>query len=67
MDDRQMNPQSHQRRQREANPLDHILSQGFHVVGRREHQLFVAEGHYRCPDCCRADAMETNVGCPRRR
>lgn len=67
MDDRQVNPQSYQRPQREANPPDHLLSQGFHMVGCREHQVLIAEGHYRCPDCCRADTMETNAArAPRR-
>ena len=61
MDDRQVNLQSHQRRPRDAHPLDHVWLQGFHVVGWREHQLLVAEGHYRCPDCCRADTLETNA------
>jgi hypothetical protein len=61
MDDRQVNPQSHQRRQGEASPLDHVSLQGFHMVGWREHQLLVAEGHYRCRDCCRADTLETNA------
>jgi hypothetical protein len=61
MDDRQVNPQSHQRRAPQANPPDHVWLQGFHVVGWREHQLLVAEGHYRCPHCCRADTLETNA------
>jgi hypothetical protein len=49
MDDRQVNPQSHQRRQREANPLSYTLLQEFHMVGWRECQALIAEGHYRCP------------------
>lgn len=67
MDDRHVNPQSYQRRQGEANPDDHILLRGFHMVGWREHQVLIAEGHYRCPDCRRADTMETNAGHTRRR
>jgi len=31
------------------------------IVGWREHQLLVAEGHYRCPDCCRPDTMKKNA------
>jgi len=60
MDDRQVNPQSDQRRQGVANPLDYVVSQGVRMVGWREHQALIAEGHYRCPDCRRADTMETN-------
>jgi len=61
MDDRQVNPQSQQSRPREASPLNHVSFQGFHMVGWREHQVLIAEGHYRCPHCCRADTLETNA------
>ena len=61
MDERQADLSACQRRQREVNPFDNILPQGFHMVGWREHQVLIAEGHYRCPDCCRADTMEMNT------
>ena len=61
MDDRQVNSQAHQRRCRDVNPLDHGLSQGLHMVGWREDQMLVAGGHYRCPECRRADTMEVNA------
>jgi len=58
MDELQVYARTRERRQHEANPLDHGLSQAFQVVGWREHEILVAEGHYRCPDCRRADALE---------
>ncbi len=61
MDESQVNPKAHERRRHEANPLDHGLSQAFQVVGWREHEILVAEGHYRCPDCRRADALEMSI------
>ena len=67
MDDRQVNPQSQQRRLHEASTPDYTLLQGFHMVGWRERQVLIAEGHYRCPRCCRADALETNAAHTRQR
>ena len=61
MDEWQVCPKAHERRRREANPLDHGLSQAFQVIGWREHEVLVAEGHYRCPDCRRADALEMSA------
>ena len=61
MNDQQVNPKAHQRRHHEVNPPDHGLSQGLHMVGWRESQILVAGGHYRCPECRRADTMETNA------
>ena len=67
MDDRQVNPQSPQRHPREASPLNYTLLPGFHMVGWREHRVLLAEGHYRCPHCCRADTLETNAAYTRQR
>lgn len=68
MDDRQVSHQMHQRCAPEAQLPGHILAQRFCMVGWREHQVLVAEGHYRCPVCRRADTMEVNtpVACPNR-
>ncbi len=35
---------------------------GLETAGGREHELLVAEGHYRCPRCRRADIDEMNAG-----
>ena len=61
MDEWQVYPKAHERRRREADPLDHGLSQAFQVVDWREHEALIAEGHYRCPHCRRADALEMNI------
>ena len=61
MDDRQVSHQTQQRHSPEGNCPDHILPQGFYVVGWREHQVLVDEGHYRCPACRRVDTMEVNA------
>ena len=68
MDDRQVSHQMHQRCPPEAQSPDHILAQRFYMVGWREHQALVDEGHYRCPVCRRVDTMEVNVlvACPSR-
>jgi hypothetical protein len=60
MDGLQVCPKTREKRQREVNPADHGLSQAFQVVAWREHEALVAEGHYRCPHCRRADALEMN-------
>jgi hypothetical protein len=62
MDGRSANPDVLNRHSRDATPRDHAPSRGYHMVGWREHQTLVAEGHYRCPDCCRVDAMEADPG-----
>jgi len=68
MDDRQVSHRMHPRRTLEAAPPDHVLPERFSVVGWREHQVLVDEGHYRCPLCRRVDTMEVNapVACPTR-
>jgi hypothetical protein len=58
MDERHANPIVPDRRSREPEPFEHGLTRHLHVVGWREHEILIAEGHYRCPDCCRVDAME---------
>ena len=57
MDERQVHIEAAGRRQREMFFTDHA-SQGFRMVGWREHEILVAEGHYRCPHCRRADTAE---------
>jgi hypothetical protein len=60
MNERQMYLKAREGRRREASPLGHVPSQGFQMVGSREHEILVAEGHYRCPYCRRADVQEMN-------
>lgn len=58
MDDRQTNPKTLGRDLRETLPGDHVLSHGLRMVGSHEHEMLIAQGHYRCPHCRRADVME---------
>lgn len=39
-----------------------IVVWGLETAGGREHETLVAEGHYRCSRCRRADINEMNVG-----
>ena len=59
MDGRQEYPKACERRLREAPPQSYVPTQRFRIVGSHEHDVLVAEGHYRCPHCRRADTMET--------
>jgi hypothetical protein len=60
MDGRQVYPKALGRSPQETLPGAHVLSHGFRMVDPREHDMLVAEGHYRCPHCRRADALETS-------
>jgi len=44
-----------------------IASRGPQTVGGREYETLVAEGHYRCPHCRRADIREKTVTAMRMR
>jgi len=58
MDDRPINPKTQQRRQPPADSSRTVLYQGFYAVGWHSQETLIAEGHYRCPHCRRADALE---------
>lgn len=60
MDDRQVYLKAFGRSPCETLPGDHVLSHGFRMIGSREHETLLVEGHYRCPHCRRADAMEAS-------
>lgn len=60
-DDRQVSHQMYEKRQLEPNCLEDSLPQRLHMVGWREHQALIAEGRYRCPECCRPDITEVNA------
>ncbi len=61
MDERQAHLKTRLESRREADPTDRIRPQGLRMVGRREYEALIAEGHYRCPHCRRADINEVNV------
>jgi len=58
MDDRQIDPKALGRSPREVLSGDHVLSHGLRMMGSHEHEMLIAQGHYRCPHCRRADVME---------
>ena len=67
MEDQQRHSNAGPGNQHEVTPGGHILSQRVQMVGWREHELLLAEGHYRCPCCRRTDTMEMYpAGVPRR-
>jgi hypothetical protein len=58
MDERQVHIETVGYRRQEGFPTDHVLTEGFRMVGWREHEMLVEGGHYRCPHCRRADMAE---------
>lgn len=67
MEDRQTHSNAGPGNQHEATPGSYIVSQSIRMVGWREQELLLAEGHYRCPHCRRTDMMEMYpAGVPRR-
>jgi hypothetical protein len=67
MEDQQKHSNAGPGNQHEVMPGGYILSQHIRMVGWHEHELVLAEGHYRCPDCRRMDMMEMYPpGVPRR-
>jgi hypothetical protein len=62
MADRPANPDAQNRHTRDATPREHGPTRGIYMMGGwREQQILVTEGHYRCPDCRRADTLEANA------
>jgi hypothetical protein len=46
---------------KEIRTLHPVAGHGLDVAGLREHETLLAEGHYRCPHCRRADLNERNA------
>ena len=61
MDDRRAYLEPHGRRMRHSVDICHMLSVGLHMTGDRPYRDLIAEGHYRCPHCRRADITETSA------
>jgi hypothetical protein len=59
MEDRQEQIEVQLSSEQETVGSDYVLSQRIRMVGWREHDMLLAEGHYRCPHCRRTDTMET--------
>ncbi len=58
MEDQQKHFTAGSGNQHEVTPSGYILSQRIQMVGWREHELLLTEGHYRCPHCRRTDTTE---------
>ena len=43
------------------------ISWGLEMAGTHEHEMLLAQGHFRCPHCRRADIDEMNVTARRMR
>ena len=59
MEDRQEHIEAVAQSEQDQAVVSYILSQRIRMVGWREHDVLLAEGHYRCPHCRRTDTMET--------
>ena len=53
--------------QRGPSEIRSIPSRGRQMVGGREYEMLLAEGHYRCPHCRPAGSDEKNVTTTRMR
>lgn len=52
---------------REYSALHPAGSHGLEMAGGRQYETLVAQGHYRCSHCRRADIDEINAGARRMR
>jgi len=53
--------------QRGPSEIRSIPARGSRMAGAREYEMLLAEGHYRCPHCRRADLNERTVDTTRMR
>jgi len=67
MDERQVQVERRSGSQRGLSELRPVVSWGLEMVGTHEHEMLLAQGHFRCPHCRRADLNETNVAARRMR
>jgi hypothetical protein len=60
MDERSSQVEMHRDRPKSLGEFRMVSSWGFETAGSREHEMLVAEGHYRCSCCRRPDIDELN-------
>jgi len=65
MDERSVQTEKRRGRPRGFGEVHIVASWGIETAGGREHEVLMAEGHYRCSCCRRADIDEMSPG-PRR-
>jgi hypothetical protein len=67
MDERQVQVERPSSHRRSLDAFRPAVSWGLELGGTHEHDLLLAQGHFRCPHCRRADIEEMNVAPPRMR
>ena len=67
MDERQMQVDGRSGSQRGVGEFHSAASWGLEMVGTHEHEVLLAQGHYRCSHCRRADIDEVNAAARRMR
>ncbi len=67
MDERQLQVERRSSRQRSLAEFRPAISWGLEMMETHEHETLLAQGHFRCPHCRRADINEMNVAARRMR
>ena len=67
MDERPIHIERHSGSPRSLSECYLTASWGLEMARTHEHEMLLAQGHFRCPHCRRADIDEVNVGARRMR
>jgi hypothetical protein len=67
MDERQVQVDRRSGGQRGPCEFHPAASRGLEMAGTHEHEMLLAQGHYRCSHCRRADINEMNAAARRMR
>ena len=67
MDERPIHIERRSGSQRSSSEYPVTASWGLEMVRTHEHEMLLAQGHFRCSHCRRADIDEVNVGARRMR
>ncbi len=67
MDERQLQVERRCGGQRSLGEFHPATSWGLERAGTHEHEMLLAQGHFRCPHCRRADINEMNGAARRMR
>ena len=67
MDERQVQLERRSGSHRSLSELRPAVFGGLEMAGTHEHEMLLAQGHFRCPHCRRADINEMSPGARRMR
>jgi len=67
MDERQVQVERHGGSQRSLGEFHPATAWGLEMARTHEHEMLLAQGHFRCSHCRRADIDEMNAGARRMR